>query len=947
MQTISEALGRIASYLDEYKKTNKANDARKIGEAICRVILLNSENKSTNELSNKTKYQELIESISKSNLKEDENHLKKIKTDLRIIQDLGNIDSHDNHAELTISDLESINRSVKNLLRNVFDSKEYIDIDEKIPLSIYTYIEKSITENENWRCDKIISLVYPNRDIVKIKEHKDFQFYTIPDVNHKKVGFVFLGRNISFSESLHDLFTNNESAINDLISLTFLFPKEISRTTGNEVKNRKRNIKSKCERFITSSHPKVAFTCEFIEDYIWDHCLINSLKAASNVTTEQFFIDQWLYKENTEKLSLDFIDDIIKNTSNDEKPIYIIIGDGGVGKTTFCAQAVQKIDQLLAQGAKKKALLLSSFDLPEELNNSDEAIDSIQSLYRVLQDDPDKTLNSQNLGLNISSGNILIIIDGLDEIESKLKERFNLESFINSVIELNDTYLNCAVIITSRDNNSEKFDRKKVNVYQLLGFDNQLIEKYLKTRYDHKSKHVGKGYDAKVLSYISSLSLDNNKKVTPLIMRLLCELVESQGDNQSIKDSDESQYFQMNSALDKVVYQIINRDIIKQEIDIPCDEYFMVMKEIVFDNNCLISKNDFDELIELSLINGSNNKSNGNNKKNYTNFYVSPLFQRVGDNFKIKYDSLEFWIKARYIIHQIQTQDREVSNNVINLISKECYQGGALVKEINSYIKSSKYDYFKSIIQDISKELLKSNINISSNIDISKARKTISSILYLAMSSENSTKEELTSILHSLFGTKPGERIKFLSIFGDFFPLDFRNFSVVDGYFSGYTNLAKSIIPEDKTVFIDCEFRNLDESNFGKNLLSNVNFNNCVLPDGIKNVINSGEQSKQEQIFNIRSDLVKIFKVGFKQSSFVWKSEGLYKQQCASLKHNLILSRYLTFLENENYLHKEPSKGSAGTGFRLCSNKENEVKDFVTQGIISTSIQSLIDKLVR
>lgn len=134
----------------------------------------------------------LIDSLNAKNLSEDENHLKKIKVDLNTLQTLGNIDSHDSCSDLNESDLESLTKSIKNLLRNVFDNKEYIDIDEKIPTSIYNYIDKSVTENEDWRCDKIISIVYPNRDIEKVREDKDFQFYILPDVNNKKLVLSYL-----------------------------------------------------------------------------------------------------------------------------------------------------------------------------------------------------------------------------------------------------------------------------------------------------------------------------------------------------------------------------------------------------------------------------------------------------------------------------------------------------------------------------------------------------------------------------------------------------------------------------------------------------------------------------------------------------------------------------------------------------------------------------------
>lgn len=930
MEDIKELLNRLSNYLVDWNRTKNANFSRKLGEVICKIILLNSANLDTKELSKKTKLQELIDAISKRNLTENENHLKKIKSDLNILQDFGNLESHDNDVEINAHDIEKISKAVDGLIRNVFDSKDYIDIDEKIPFFILKHINKTISEEEDWRCEKIISLVYPNREPSKIHDTKGCQLYTIKDVNGNGLGFVFLGRNVSVLAEIKALFSANID-IKSLTSLTFLFPKEISKTTGMEVKNRKNNIINKSDSY-QKSFTKTKFIYEFIEDYIWNYCLIDSLKSNSNISIEPYFIDQWLYHGNEKKISLALLDEIINHTSLDEKPIHIILGDGGVGKTTFCTQAIQKVDNLLSKGVKKKAILLSSFDLPDELSTLESTVDSIESLYKILQDNSDQTLNYQSLKLNISSGNILIIIDGLDEIESKLKERFNLDNFIKSVVELNDTFLNCSVIITSRCNSPEKFEHENINIYMLKGFDDDHVHKYLLKRFNKDESDYGK----KALKHISELELNDNKKVTPLIIKLICELVENQGYKKLEEDCEEYKYFKLQDPLDKVINQIIMRDItIKQDINISCDDYFEILKDIVFDYNCLISKKDIDELIGYAfLMNGIGNV------KDYANFYVSPLLLRQGDNFRIKYDSLEFWIKARYISYQINALQKETSDNVINILTRDCYKGGALAKEISKYIEKNDASYFISTIKKSCEKLLKDGN------DAVLARKTISALLYIAMQNEVNERSHYSRIILSLFGKSEGEVIRYLSIYGDFVVLDFSLFTVLDGYFNGYSNLSKSAIPVDKTVFTDCEFKNIDTSLFGKQHIKDSNFKNCILPNDIKALINISEQTKHDKVNHIKSDLKKIFKVGFRQNSFQWKSEGLYRQQCASLKHKLVLSEYLSTLVVKKFLNIEEAKGSAGeNGYRVNSGMEDIVKDFITQGITGNDFRQLIEEL--
>jgi hypothetical protein len=381
--------------------------------------------------------------------------------------------------------------------------------------------------------------------------------------------------------------------------------------------------------------------------------------------------------------------------------------------------------------------------------------------------------------------------------------------------------------------------------------------------------------------------------------------------------------------------QIVMRDILKQGINISCDDYFEILRDIVFDYNCLISKQDLDELLECTMIDMPVKDSG-----NYTSFYVSPLFSRQGEHFKIKHDSLEFWVKSRFVTYKINSKDKGVGEKFLKLIARDCYKGGALVEDIKRHTNSLKVDFFQSFI-----EISIKNISESNSEDSVFYRKLISSIFYLAMPKESFDRGKCSEILLRLFGKEVDGKLRYFSIYGDFFPVDFNLFSVIEGYFNGYSNLSKCNIPKDKTIFVESEFFDIDVSQFGKNALSSNNFSDCVLPDDFEKTIKSCELSVNEQIGNIKIDLKKIFKVGFRQSSFVWKSEKLYKQQCASMKHKLKLSNYIEILMQQGFLFEESAKGSSGIGFKLNIAKEYEVKDFITQGIASNSIDELIEML--
>lgn len=927
-----EVLGRIESNLKEWVENKKPNDARKVCEAICKVVLLNADNEETRMLSEQSKFNVLIDSLNPKNLSIAKNHLKKIQVDLSTIQGLGNIDSHDDYVFLNEGDIKSIDRSLKNLVKNVFDNKEYIDIDEKVPLFIYKYVEKNFSENENWKCDKIISIVYPNREITKVREGKSFNFYTFEDFNKKKVGFVFLGRNISFSKAFDKLFKDFSRDISETISLSFLFPREISKSTRLEIKNRKPNIVEKT-KYYERDFPDTSFSHEFIEDYIWDYCLPASLKKSSNFNEDPCFIDQWLYKEgHEERLSLEFLDDLINNNYGESKPIHILIGGGGVGKTTFCEQAVQKIDSQLEKGAKKKAILLSSFNLPDDFNSYDESVDSIQSLYKYLDTHSEGGMSSQNLDLNISSGNILIIIDGLDEIESKLKGKFNFEKFIESVVKLNETYLNCSVIITTRENKSQNFNENKCNVYFFKGFDEELVEKYLHKRYSSKSEYHGKGCEGIVLKNIDELPIDDKEVVTPLIMRLLCEIAESDVDDDSyeVHKTDECKYLYDHIPIDKVVYKLIIRDIDKQKISISCDKYFDFLSEIVFEHNSCASISDFNDILEYYF----------DARDSISGFQVSPLLRRVGDSFRIKDDLLVSFIRSRFISYKIKNNDTESKVSITKAISQFCYKGGGLVDDITSVLEEKGGGYLKSIINNSLEMLDKDDKD-------QYYRKCISGALYLAISQPVVKKEDCSGVILDLFSTPNGGRIRYLSIYGDFFPIDFNDFSVSKGFFIDYDNFYKSKIPNDKLVFVDSEFRNIDTTRFKKKFIEESNFDNCTLSEDMKACLDISTSNSNQKRSKVVSDLKRIFRVGYENPSFAWKSDGVYKQQCAMLSYSLSLKKYLKIIENEGFIKKESANDGKGNGFRVHRDSEKIVKDFMSQSITGKRVDRLVDIIVK
>jgi len=917
---VAQILERLNNHVETYFVRKDTNSARKAGEAVCKIIILNTN--SPQDLN--VKFDQLINSLVPSKTSLPKLYLNRIQHELKILQALGNADSHDGEEVLNPEDFTKINNSLMNLLYYLFSNNGEFFVDCKIPSYIYSLMQGRAFNDDDWRCQQIISTIYPNRKYLKSLQDKDFELYIVEDADNRRLGFLGLKRNVAFNQAFSKALIHEN--IKELNSLTFLFPVEISKATGETVKGRKEYIQ-KQSAVLLKSYQNISCSYHFYEDYIWEKCLPENIKSSDSLTLSPDFIDQNLHNEKESFLSLSFVDKLVTNGTH-KKPLNIIFGQGGVGKTTFCEQAVQKINDKLKDGHKKKAIFISSNDIPDESISASVGVSSIEDLYMMVFDnDEDGLIEKSNLALNISCGNLILIIDGLDEIISKLKDKFIAGDFFESIKLLNDTYRNCTVIITSREINLGTYDNDNMEVLFLKGFDDNLINTYLAKKFRAEKNLISQAYD-------NIKQICENGEITPLIIRLVSDLTKDNG--KLAAKNIECSYLYNNDPLDKVLLQVIAREIKKQSLDMSADQYFGLLQSIVFEHSGKISEQDFKYQVEYILSSGESQKFYNYTQELFNSYLVSPLLQYNNGYLSIRYESISFLIKARFLTYVINSNDESIKKDktINSSLAQDCFKGGALVKEI-SLKKRIDTDFEKIKVEEI----------ISSDDGSFINKKIMSAVLYIYLSNRIGNRKENAENIISLFGTA---EIRNIAIFGSFYPLDFTLITVIDGYFDAYNNLAKSLFPEGDIVFKNCKFKNIDHKDFGKSVLSPHNFNSdCELSEGLDRVMEVFAQSQEKRKGLIEDDLVKIFKVGYKKGAFIWKSLDVYKQQCATLKTRYSLISILHALESAGYLMREAEKSSVNYGYRANPDYAVSIKDFVTQSIIDVELDEMISRLDR
>jgi hypothetical protein len=469
-------------------------------------------------------------------------------------------------------------------------------------------------------------------------------------------------------------------------------------------------------------------------------------------------------------------------------------------------------------------------------------------LYDTLTGSKHTSLHDpNNLEINISCGNIVAIIDGLDEIESALIDRFNIDDFLNSIININQYFNNCTLILTSRDYHKEKYlDRDGLNIYYLKGFDQQHVEAYFKKRCNNDPLLV-----KRCLEYVKKLNIKTEDHYMPLFMTLISDIVERGGGDISFQKKE---YFDVNFLrpqyiLDDLIVRLIDREIDKQKLGITIDQFTELLVEIAVINKGNIDLKSLHEYIDICLPSGDSDLLGD---EQYIKYHINPLLVVTDKSVHIKYDVLTNLLKVRYLQDSIIKID--FSKDIIPVLAEDPYGRGIVLDELTHLDNVNLFS-----LNDI-RSLLKFLINEYNSTECRQDReliqRSISFAIHLAFRIINpADKEDRTNLLKLLYNND----LRNIFIYGEFYPMDFTGLKVMNSIFVGYTNLFMSTFPKDETVFYYCSF--LDMPSATKNNVAQIVFDDsCNMPIELRSSILKREENKVKYFALLKNDLKKFFK---------------------------------------------------------------------------------------
>lgn len=565
--------------------------------------------------------------------------------------------------------------------------------------------------------------------------------------------------------------------------------------------------------------------------------------AATNlISPPDNYVDQMIYRgDGSELQGSRYTRSFITSDEGEVlKPISVILGQGGIGKTTFCLRFAGHINA--GQLCEKRMLLITKDDVLKSF--SGETIDSISRLYAEYVRNVTgqiRAISQETFSLALSCGSIILMIDGIDEIESALGDKFNMPSFLDSINTLNASLNSCRVLMTTRDFNSQRFhEMQNVEVVFLKGFSDKNIDKYVEND-SHEIQNRIKQFSLKIKN--------RDGLVNPYLLHVVRQFLLS--DNKETWEDQviQTERLKVDEPFDYCLARALLREIEKQSIGIRLDDYYDLLVEVVVEHENRMKVKDFDEYINVMLESSGN--SSVSRSLPYLKFF---LFNKSEGYISISH--------PEYVSHILL-------NKLCEIFNKE--------KLINSEIRiiRSIFGKYRNDTLGLRKQLGSRlrDLGISEKNVLDKIKYVFSGLKKEAtgLVTENANFElHLLAIEYANRSTAVDKRwvleqiheknnIDGMVILDNIPSVDFSDCTIRDSIFRNFTGFFNCKINEN-TKFVGCSFQNCSKNFNRENILQEAFDSSCNLDEGMRHLMNIAGDRINDLFVRAKSDVKQILK---------------------------------------------------------------------------------------
>ncbi|MBE0351396.1 MULTISPECIES: NACHT domain-containing protein [Pseudoalteromonas] len=664
-------------------------------------------------------------------------------------------------------------------------------------------------------------------------------------------------------------------------------------------------------------------------EFIWDSCINNDFQSDEDLPVVNHYTDQEL--KDTEGTYPSALVELSKAlSSNSYFSIFLLVGDGGNGKSSLCYSLYSE----LKQQNNIVPFLISSEAITsfvEETKYTPDSITSIFDLYEIQArcDEQANILDRKRFEISLCAGSIVIIIDGLDEFPSIFGDKFDTIKLLQSINESHAQLGKSRVLITSRDTKlftDDSFHDLDIKRYELLGFKERDCKKYIRKRFRDES-NLDKTIDT-ILDVFKDNDFKSKDRVIPFILLSICNIYEKSDNTDKFKESVSSKalpFLCLNTLTDNIIYAIFKREEQRQKVPIPALEmlYFFAEFSARFGPSWPIVE------VESELKLYYDEKAESILKA----FRLNDLIKFSNNVLTLKYDFTLSYFKSLYYMDLFY--NFKYVNECITALARIRVKSKE-VSDLFKFINNSEKEVLDCILPIVN--ALKAEPQSSDKKLKQKIMASIENIFSMTLLDKGiKDKENATELLKSFFSNKQRNTIDNCYIKGDIPPLDFSGLTIINSRFSSMQRFLQSNFINSSfmyTEFNQCNNPLINDKNI---LDAEIDKNTCVLGD-LVDAINSKIKLNENDYLHLESEAKKFLSsfrkgLGFKDVKidyikFSTSVDGLSKTNFDKLRREGFISiKYEK--ENEKFYIIDPSFKDSVQSFMTNNQPDHMIDRFL------------------